>query len=453
MNDKAEQEALRVLAVQGKLLNSGLLSANAGAISADDAIADAEALLAKLGTALPQRSPTTLTPFPAEPPRLRSWREIADEARNEQPRDFSFDDIMCRAQWAAAARKLSSWNSEFAGLYRLTRYDYAVAGAAGVLAALADILLVQVPKHPGFLGGPAAEGGWLSNAIKERFSDLLPEDTIHALERDYPVPFDPSTSYQLAVPIEGLGPRTHRMNSLGHDPLLGWVFGVRDVLMGGFTAIGSDGRLVVQTMSGWEPAEFGVGLFVKILEAFKTVAGHLLSDVATKAGLPPPLFGLLQFIQQGGMGNYSIADIARAMYRSGYDFRHFLAGGVTVTIIEAFVRTAWIIRELSEGKRLSETLPETNPRLRSGLFLSHSVATAVNAGKLAITQNPLAINWAQWLAFFRYLIPQMYWLLISGEDARTVFVQDKIDRDWTQLDVEIAVTWTRTFGSAGPAVL
>jgi hypothetical protein len=111
-----------------------------------------------------------------------------------------------------------------------------------------------------------------------------------------------------------------------------------------------------------------------------------VSDVATKAGLPPPLFGLLQFVQRGRIGDHSVADIARAMYRSGYDFRHFLAGGASVAIIEVFVRTAWTVRELSEGKKLTEALPVASPRLRSGLFLSHSVATAVNAGKVAIVK-------------------------------------------------------------------
>jgi hypothetical protein len=223
------------------------------------------------------------------------------------------------------------------------------------------------------------------------------------------------------------------LNALGHDPLLGWLFGVRDVLMGGFSAIGADGRLVIQTIP---------------LEAFKSVAGHLLSDVTTKAGLPPPLFGLLLLIQRGGIGDHSIADIARAMYRSGYDFRHFLAGGATVAVIEVFVRTAWTVHELSEGKKLAEGLPVAGPRLRSGLFLAHSVATAVNAGKVAITQNPLSINWAQWLAFFRYAIPQMHWLV-----TRAVFIQEKFDQSWKQLDDEFAITWSKAFGSVRPAIL
>lgn len=437
------QELLRVLANQGDSLDRNLASAKTAATAANAAIGDAERLLASLGkTPIRQKSPPAL---PARQPRLRPWADIVAEANSAYPSDLSFADILSPEEIAAATGRLSRWKDEFAGLNHLTRYDYAVAGATGVLAGLVDILLFQVPRHPGFLGGAASEGGWLPNIIKDKFGDLLPASTIHNLEKRFSVPYDPSTSQRLNVRVEGLGPRTHRMASLGHDPVLGWFFGVRDILAGGFTAIGSDGRLVIQSVPGWEPAEFGVGLFAKILEAFQSVAGHLLSDVATKAGLPPPLFGLLQFLQCGGIGDHSISDVARAMYRSGYDFRHFLAGGVTVAIIEVFVRTAWTVRELSEGKALADAVPVASRRLRSGLFLSHSVATAMNVGKVAVTQNPLAVNWAQWLAFFGYVLPQMHWVLIGRAGAQAELVKEKLETSWQELDAGFDSTWAEAF--------
>jgi hypothetical protein len=453
MIDKNEKDALRVLAVHGEALERNIGKANTTAAMADAAIGDAERLLGKLGKSLPERNKPDSAPSANKRPRLRTWEEIVDEARIAQPGEISFANILSPNEMVAATGQLSQWKSEFAGLHHLTGYDFAVAGAAGVFAGLADIFLVQVPQHPGFLGSAAAEGGWLSNIIKQKFGDLLPDETIRDLERDYFVPYDPSTSQHLDVRVEGLGPRTHRMASLGHDPMLGWLFGVRDILAGGFTAIGSDGSLVIQSVPGWEPAEFGVGLFVKIFEAFQVVAGHLLSDVATKAGLPPPLFGLLQFFQFGGIGDHSIADVARAMYRSGYDFRHFLAGGVTVAIIEVFVRTAWTVRELSEGKTLTAALPVASKRLQSGLFVSHTVATAINAGKVAVTHNPLSVNWAQWLAFFRYVLPQAHWLLIGRENAQAAFIREKLGASWNQLDAELATIWAETFGTELRAVL
>ena len=120
------------------------------------------------------------------------------------------------------------------------------------------------------------------------------------------------------------------------------------------------------------------------------------------------------------LSRYNIAEAARAMYRSGYDFRHFLAGGTCAALIEVIVRTSWIVREVAEGRTFTEALPvASNPRLRTSLLLAHAVAAAVNAGKVAITQNPLALNWAQWLAFFRYLVPQVHWLLVERGISET----------------------------------
>ncbi|MGO8739709.1 hypothetical protein [Rhodoblastus sp.] len=453
MTAETDKAALRVLAVQGEALDRNLAKAEATAKTADAAIENAERLLASVGQPLPVRKASAGTSLPMRTPRLRTWDEIAAEARVMQPEKVSFADILSPADVAAATGNLSRWKEEFSGLHRLTQFDYAVAGAAGLFAGLADILLVQVPRHPGFLGSSAAEGGWLSNVIKEKFGDLLPDDTIRELERDYKVPYDPSTSQRLDVKVEGLGPRTHRMSSLGHDPVLGWFFGVRDIITGSFSAIGSDGRLVIQSVAGWEPTEYGVGLFVKILEAFQSVAGHMLSDVATKAGLPPPLFGLLQFLQMGGIGDHSIADIARGMYRRGYDLRHFLAGGVTVMIVEVFVRTAWTVRELSEGKSLMDALPVSSRRLQSGLFLSHTVATAINAGKVAVMQNPLSLNWAQWLMFFRYVLPQAHWLLVGRPEAKAAFVREKLEASWGGLDADLTTVWADAFGSEYRAIL
>lgn len=201
-----------------------------------------------------------------------------------------------------------------------------------------------------------------------------------------------------------------------------------------------------QGRDGCDPSKLGIELFLRIIEAFRSVAGHMLSDVATSAGLPPLIFGLLQFFQRGGIGDHSISDIARAMYRSGYDFRHFLSAGITVAIIEVFVRTAWTVRELSDGKRLMDAMPIESSRLQSALFLSHTVATAVNAGKVAIIQNPLSINWAQWMAFFRYILPQANWLVVGRADAEAAFVREKLAVSWDQLYDELASLWGEVFG-------
>ncbi|HEY9298546.1 MAG TPA: hypothetical protein VIQ31_19755, partial [Phormidium sp.] len=54
----------------------------------------------------------------------------------------------------------------------------------------------------------------------------------------------------------------------------------------------------------------------------------------------------------------------------------------------------------------------SHPNYRSMLLSAHGIAALGNAGKIALMQgNPLAINSAQWMALFRYLIPSLkYWV-------------------------------------------
>jgi hypothetical protein len=451
--DPAERDILTVLTTQDRQIKADLQSADFVARKASGSTASAEALLAELAAANSAKFPP-LRDFRPAPPTLRPWSEVLAEAHAECVGVPSFDDILSPEEQAAVRQRLSAWNEEFGTLHQLTGFDYAVAGVAGILAALADITLVMVPKHPGFLGGPRSEGGWLSNVLKERFEHLLPQDTVRALEKDYPVPYDASTNFNLDRAVAGLGPRSHRLHSLGHDPILGWIFGVRDILAGAITTVAKDGSFDSQANARWEAEEAGVTMLEKVLSAFRSVGGHMLSDVSTPAGLPPPLFVLSQFFQFGNIRGRSIAEIARLMYRSGFDFRHFLAGGLCVALIETIVRLGWLAREMAEGRTLEEALPvASNPRLRTSLLLAHGVAAAVNAGKVAVTRNPLALNWAQWLALFRYLMPQLHWWLVGKENQRESFIQEKLDVSWAQFDFELAKTWQTTFGSVPAAVL
>jgi hypothetical protein len=421
----------------------------------DNVVENLELLLAQLQSQQATKQPLQIDVRPSHLI-LRSWETMLAEAQSECATVPSFDGILSVEEQAATKRRLGAMSAEFESLHELRGFDYAVAGTAGILAALADIFLVAVPKHPGFLGGASSEGGWLSNLMKDKFQYLLTPEKIAELERAYRVPYDASTNSTLLTPVPGLGPRSHRLHSVGHDPLLGWIFGVSDILADQFTAVGNDGSIIVQTtMLGSDDAdEVGVRIIVKVIDAFRVVGGHMLSDAATPAGLPPPLFVLSQFIQSGQIAGHSVADIARAMYRSGYDFRHFLAGGLCVTLSEFVVRLAWIVRELSEGSSLVAAMPvASKPRLRSSLLLAHGVAAAVNAGKIAVTQNPLALNWAQWLALFRYLLPQLHWLIVEKQHQRKVFIENCLDVTWMQFSSELSETWKVTFGDGPVAVL
>jgi len=331
-----------------------------------------------------------------------------------------------------AIGKELDWFSSF------DRYDLALSVATGVIAGVVDVLLVGVPAHPGFMGSSKSEGGWLSNQMKEKTASLFPPEKIKELERAYKVSYDASTNSTLNVAVDGLGPGTHRFQSLGHDPLLGFIFGVRDILTGEFSGISKTGHLIVQQVT--DPLLHGEQLFARILEAMKTQFGHLASDVATSRGLPVPLMPLLQFFQFGKIGNqeYTIGEVVRQMYRSGYDFRHFMASSIPVMITEVIIRLGCFIRSIQAGKTLGESIPSASSiTLRRQLLIAHSVATLINAGKVYVTQNPLAISWPQALAFLRYVMPELAFLMYGKEVARAKMVEDEILNEYHSINGEL----------------
>ena len=61
------------------------------------------------------------------------------------------------------------------------------------------------------------------------------------------------------------------------------------------------------------------------------------------------------------------------------------------------------------------------------LFIGHSAASAVNAGKVIFTDNPLAINYPQWTLFAKYAYQQLRWGLVTKPEFRNRYVLGAID--------------------------
>ncbi|HDX8347173.1 hypothetical protein [Aeromonas sp. FDAARGOS 1408] len=407
--------------------------------SLDAAINSSEALLRRLGKALPVKDSSTSNSLHViTPVRTKSWEEILAEAKQAIPGEVDFNDVLTPAEIDAVLAKHQKLGEHLGWLGSLDRYDVALAVSAGILSGLTDIFLVQVPAHPGFLGSPASEGGWLSNKVKELFGEVLPPEKIKELEGLYKVSFDPSTSSDLKETVAGLGPHTHRYQSLGHDPILGFIFGVKDVLCGEFTAIDKFGNVIVQQTAA--PLLEGEHFIIRLLEAIRKVGGHLASDVATPAGLPAPLMPLLSFFQFGTIGKqgYTIAEVARQMYRSGYDLRHFIAASVPLAISELIVRLGFMVRKLNAGATLAEAFPNAaHPQLRRQLLIAHGVAGVINAGKVTVTSNPLSISWPLVLTLLRYGMPEMMYLIYGQEKERAKLVETEIMADYRAIHQEL----------------
>lgn len=445
-----DQEKIQVLTYQAATLRETKDKIEQILAVQDDTICQAEAILAEFGInpSQPEKNVSLVNKHELE---LRPWSRIVAEAEQQIDTPALFADILLPEEIKQAEQNIALLREDFNSLHRFDKIDLAICGVAGILAALIDIFLVQMPKHPGFLGGEAAEGGPLANWLRQKVNSTLSPEEIKRLESEFWVPYDPSSSINLQQKVAGLGPSTHRFQSLGHDPLLGFLLGVKDILRGTFTAIDKTGRLIIQPVSIQDSTLLTMNLF----DAIGRVFGHLQSDVATAAGLPVPLMPLFQFLHFGEIGKhgYTVGEMSRIMYRNHYDFRHFLAMSVSPLLIEMMVRLCYFAKRRYEGYSVADAVPfalsgnADKPKLQTMLFCAHLIATAANTGKIAISQNPLTINYTQWLAFFRYAVPQTKWVLFDKENERLRFVQEMLDHDWRVLDNALQVTWRKIVGA------
>jgi len=318
--------------------------------------------------------------------------------------------------------------------YKWDKWDYIFVGASGVLACLTDVLLVQIPQKPDVIGN----GKWFDQLnLTARFKSF--DTTAKAGQTDWFSQWARELEARCKVPydnqnlIDGMYSKTHRLQSLGHDPVLGFVFGVLDIMRGTITGFSYDNLTHTHTwMQGtvWSNLE-PVGL----IEAILCQLGHLISDVATPMGLPAPFMTLIQGINIGNFGEKgrTVGEIARWMYLNGYDFRHFLVSGITPAVIEIALRAYIMLRHYSEYGETKFDLA-SHPKYRTMLLMAHGIATLGNAGKIALMQgNPLAINYAEWMAFIRYLIPSIKYWVFDQHQLRMEHLEHINETGWDQL--------------------
>ncbi len=354
----------------------------------------------------------------ATPP-PESWDEVVHRSRaalGDTP--GSLDDLLTRKELASIERR---FGDGFTARSRLDRYDIMAAVAAGVTAALLDYLVVAVPKNSG-----------LTQALKKL--SVNHDNWLSGLAK---VPYDANRH----VEFVGLGGPSHRVQTFGHDPLLGWVYGTMDILRGSIsgTSVGGVAKILDQ----------GLPVTDSLPTALALQAMHLISDVATPAGLPLPGWTALLTIDKSLMGSSeTVAEISRSMYLGGYDTWHLPTMAVPILGIEVVLRGYLGMRQLLDEQYREELDIE---RLRSGsdrvadlpryevmALIARGIAVAGNAGRFVLLdKTPLTLNFPLWMAFAKSLLGR----LDQAKPASTMIDTANMNRlildaGWVSLEID-----------------
>ncbi len=346
--------------------------------------------------------------------------------------------------------------------YKWDVWDYVAVGTCGILAALIDFFLVRIPRSMNYEGRFPQKGSplteWLHKYDTRENAKDFRDDWFARWARECEqranVPYD----RQHAVfdegfeHIAGMGGRTHRFQSLGHDPILGFLFGILDILAGTVTGFSYDH---LKSQHRWVRGQVQSNVNpIGLIEALLLHLQHLVSDVATPHGLPAPLLALAQALNVGSFGKKgrTVAELARWMYVNGYDLRHFLVGGLGPGLVEMLLRAFIMIRHFAVHGE-AKFLLGSHPKYRLMLLCAHGVAAAANAGKVALYQgNPLAINEAQWLAFGRYLLPTLKYWLFDRDRLKLEHLERLTDSGWDELQQRTTSIVTMVASSEFPVL-
>ena len=394
-------------------------------VALESRISESESLLKSLGYELPDQplvNTTKRKPVMVVP----TWESLCIEAEQVVGANADLESIFSAEELKENSAAIQQMNREFNMLHHLDKYDVAISAAAGLLAAAVDILLVGIPqKTPDGLSA-----GKLSDFIRAEFDKKFPEEEMTKLANSKvsKVPYDAQDNRHTSINVEGLSAYYHRLLSLGHDPLLGFMFGVADILTGRMTTIDKSGKIVSQVMEVYADRKES-----DVFAALAKQIIHFKSDITTSMGLPAPLMSLFNLLQFGSIGEeeLTIAEIVQGMYYEGYDFIHFCSMSVPVMLAEVVVRLGYAFKRIKEGYSIKDSIPvslnrDKHPKLATMLFIGQAGAAAINAGKVYFTKNPMAINYPQWIAFAKYSYSQLKWALLQKPELRDRYVSGRL---------------------------
>ena len=434
---ETEQQFNNVLNHQSKELSS---IKRPDMSSVEARISESEALLKELGIST-EILPKVVNPEAQKVMVVPTWEELCIQAEQEVGSTTDLESLFTDEELRMNQVALRALNTDYNNIHKLDKIDITICAAAGILGEVVDILLIGIPQKTldGLKGGP------LSNYVRDWFNQRFPEEEMEKLANSKvsKVSFDAQDNRHTTEYVTGLSAYYHRLLSLGHDPILGLIFGVYDILTGKMTTIDKTGKIVSQVMENYADRKES-----DIFAAIAKQIIHFKSDITTSMGLPVPLMALFNLLQFGSVGEeeQTIAKIVQGMYYEGYDFIHFCSMSIPTMIIEVIIRLGYGIKRIKEGNAIKDSIPfslnrEKHPKLSTMLFIGHSAATAVNAGKVYFSKNPMAINYPQWIAFAKYSYKQLKWVLLEKPELRDAYVRGIIAEELNEVYAEIDETF------------
>ena len=379
---------------------------------------------------------------------MQGWDDILEEASKYTQDNVSLEDLLTSDEINSAYKEMSEINAEFSrstSIVNKTDLSF-IAIATGLQVAKSLLFPYVAEKFDyGKSFNPDERLAHNDKSIEtahreanDSFRDKHAENhkAGYWINILYQTPPYDIIKGSAALGIN-MGGAYHRMYTLGHDPILGWLFGTANILTDVITLNNFQSYRVIRSPKMVITSE-RVSIGKMLHESYQAVkddylnlpaavfaqAQHLKSDAYTKTGLPVPFIAAF--------------DESRAsnLYRNQYDALCFARDakivGASYTMSLLIDVIIGLVHNLFRKEDVSKQLYDV--RTRKILLISNAIAstsTIINAG---IMQNPKKLDIGSLLSTITHLLTDVRFMAKIKQEYIDNEIQRRLQKEFDEID-------------------
>ena len=363
-----------------------------------------EEIARSIGIDLSDTEETFEMKTPVEP-KYKDWSEVTEEANEKYSDIIDIEQVVKSEVLLEARANYRNVKEEFRQLTKLDGRDYGFLITATALQTVRWVIASFITERIDSMERVSAKDGEklvkdqkdaFINKKKDKHDKYVPgshnETWLQVVTKKAPYDIIEGSKDILG---KGLTGATHRQKTLGHDPVLGWIFGTADILTDLITFNNFlSNRVVTDAFTNRkvitpeivEP----IGLFTEtygiisndkslLPAALVNQAFHFGSDILTKQGLPLPVLGAINDV------------LASKLYAEQFDLLKGIST-VGVTAISAIVSAIinmiiGLIHGIGYNEDKDGTREQYEVRTRKILVLSNTLSSIANAITTIVTRD------------------------------------------------------------------
>lgn len=387
-------------------------------------------------------------------PDIETWENIVAQANSYEPNPVLLEDIMTEREIQCAFDELDEINKQFSKRTSIVnKTDLSFLAIATALQVTKSLLFPYVaekfdygksfdPSERLDHNDKSIEKAHRDANDKFRDKNIEKHGTGHWINILYQtVPYDITKgSKNLGI---NMGGKYHRMYTLGHDAILGWLFGTANILTDCITFNNFQTNRISRTdpTTGAKkmvitPQVVFMGQmfrecydevradYLNLPAALFAQAQHLKSDEYTKLGLPVPLLSSFneKFASKLYSENYDALCFARDAKIVGASF-------IVSKIFDLIIAlTHGLFRNEDEDKNLYEV------RTRKILLISNSIASTSTIINSVITNNPKKLDIGSLLNTISHLFSDIRFISKIKEEFIENEISNKLMKEIAEID-------------------